>query len=125
METRKLLQLFIGPPLYNYEWSYFKEYEKYIQNQMQTKIPSFINERHVLHFDSNFESGNLDSAFLVQENEYNLLMKVDTNTKGNSFWFYFRVSNARPNSTIKFNILNFSRDLKLFYQQGMNIMTLK
>ena len=52
-------------------------------------------------------------------------MKVDTNTKGNSFWFYFRVSNARANSTIKFNILNFSRDLKLFYQQGMNIMTLR
>jgi hypothetical protein len=50
-------------------------------------------------------------------------MKVDTNTKGNSFWFYFKVSNLRENQCVKFNILNFSRDIKYFYERGMSIMT--
>ena len=57
-------------------------------------MPSFINENSILQFDSHFECGNLDSAYLVNENEYNLLMKVDTNTKGNSFWFYYKVTNG-------------------------------
>jgi hypothetical protein len=34
----------------------------------------------LLQFDSNFESGNLDSAYLVNIQEYNLLLQVDTNT---------------------------------------------
>jgi hypothetical protein len=79
----------------------------------------------LLQFDSNFESGNLDSAYLVNENEYNLLMKVDTNTKGNSFWFNFKVANGRPGLTVQFNILNFSRDIKHFYNVGMKVMTMK
>lgn len=97
---------------------------------MKTQFPSFINERQILSFESNFECGNLDSAYVMNENEYNLLMKVDTNTKGSSFWFYFQVSGlwklpkSKKGRTIKFNILNFSKsDLKNFYSQGMNIMT--
>jgi hypothetical protein len=59
----------------------------------------------------------------VNENEYNLLMKVDTNTKGNSFWFNFKVYNGRPNSVVTFNVLNFSRDLSNFYSEGMGVQT--
>ena len=75
---------------------------------------------------------------MVNENEYNLLMKVDTNTKGSSFWFNFKVrgiwksSNKQKNGhvntdrsrVIKFNIVNFNKsDIKGFYQNGMNILS--
>ncbi|CDW76366.1 zinc carboxypeptidase family protein [Stylonychia lemnae] len=129
-ETRKLLQIYLrnsaaGIKNENLEREQFREFYNYSMNQMETKIPHFINQHTLLQFDSHFECGNLDSAYLVQENEYNLLMKVDTNTKGNSFWFYFKVNNGRPGQVVKFNILNFSRDLKHFYNQGMNICVLK
>jgi hypothetical protein len=35
-----------------------------------------------LTFDSSFESGNLDMAYRAREDEYNLYMRVDTNTRG-------------------------------------------
>ena len=35
-----------------------------------------------LLFDSNFESGNLDMVIKTKEDEYDLYMRVDTNTKG-------------------------------------------
>ena len=50
-------------------------------------------------------------------------MKVDTNTEGNTFWFYFIVYPARSGQTITFNVLNFTRDQSPFYNKGMNILT--
>jgi hypothetical protein len=115
------------PPLDNF---YYSDYLSYLKKESLTNFPSYINERNLLVFDSNFEGGNLDSAYVVNENEYNLLMKVDTNTKGSSFWFYFKVrgvwkSKDKENGRIvKFNIINFSKsDIKNFYQNGMNVMT--
>jgi len=35
-----------------------------------------------LVFDSNFESGNLDMVIKKKDFEYDLYMRVDTNTKG-------------------------------------------
>lgn len=35
-----------------------------------------------LRFDSAFESGNLDSVFEIKPWEYDLYMRVDTNTRG-------------------------------------------
>lgn len=68
----------------------------YLYRDEQTILPPRINQRKLLQFDSNFESGNLDSAYLVNEQEYNLLCKTDTNTKGNTYWFYFKVLNWQP-----------------------------
>jgi hypothetical protein len=39
----------------------------------------FTNE---LEFDSSFESGNLDMVLKIKEFEYDLYMRVDTNTRG-------------------------------------------
>jgi hypothetical protein len=39
------------------------------------------NPDDVVIFDSDFESGNLDLA-IEQNNEYDLFVKVDSNTKG-------------------------------------------
>lgn len=100
----------LSPELYNY-----------LSKDMETKLPSYINQKRLLQFDSNFESGNLDSVFLVNENEYNLLCKVDTNTKGNTYWFYFKVLNWTPKAQATFNILNVARDLAPFYNRGLQV----
>lgn len=99
------------------------ELYSYLSKDMETKLPNYINQKKLLQFDSNFESGNLDSAYLVNEENYNLLCKVDTNTKGNTYWFYFKVLNWKPGATVTFNILNVARDLLPFYSKGMNIWT--
>ncbi len=49
--------------------------------------PMLISSR--VTFDSNFESGNLDAAIEVSPNEYDLFIRVDTNSKGHNNWFYF------------------------------------
>lgn len=83
----------------------------YLKKDIGTVLPSYINEKNLITFESNFESGNLDSVYLVNENEYNLVMKVDTNTKGNTFWFNFIVYPARSEQVVTFNIINFTRDM--------------
>lgn len=99
------------------------ELYSYLNKDMETKLPNFINEKNLLQFDSNFESGNLDSAYLVNEQEYNLLCKTDTNTKGNTYWFYFKVLNWKPRAKAVFNVMNVARDLSPFYSRGMQIWT--
>ena len=95
----------------------------YINTPIDTQFPNFINQKNILRFDQNFECGNLDSAYLFNENVYNLLMKVDTNTRGNTYWFMFKVSNFKIGQTYKFNILNFTRSMEIFYKDGMNVVT--
>jgi hypothetical protein len=91
-------------------------------------VPQFprdlhVNKRQLLVFDSNFESGNLDSVYLQNIDRYCLLLKVDTNTKGQSHWFNFKVQNWYPGQICTFSFLNLVRDLSSFYSKGMNILT--
>ena len=51
------------------------------------------------------------------------MMKVDTNTHGNTYWFYFKVSNVKVNLEARFHILNFTRSMKKFYSSKMNVLT--
>ena len=95
----------------------------YLGKEIQTKLPSNIDDECVLDFDQNFEGGNLDSVYLVNEYEYNLVMKVDTNTKGNTYWFMFKVNEFLQGAKYKFNIMNFTRNVEKFYSSGMNICT--
>ena len=55
---------------------------------------NYISKINSLLFDSNFESGNLDCVIKINENEYDLFMRVDSNTKGHTSWFYFAVNNT-------------------------------
>jgi len=50
-------------------------------------------------------------------------MKNDSNTHGNTCWFYFKVSNLIVGCQYRFNILNFNKKLENFYLNGMNILT--
>ena len=73
-----------------------------------------------LIFESRFECGNLQAAYKMNENLYNLVVQNDTNTSGYSQWFFFRVKNTKKNSTIKFNILNLMKAYSLF-NKGMQL----
>jgi predicted MPP superfamily phosphohydrolase len=74
--------------------------------------PSFSED--VLIFDSKFECGNLDHVEMINKNEYDLYMRLDTNTDGHMHWFYFSVSGLQGRRLVKFNIVNFTRNSNLF-----------
>lgn len=95
----------------------------YLKQDLDTRFPNYINQNKILAFDQNFESGNIDSVYVHNTEEYNILMKVDTNTRGNSYWFYFKVTNFRVGQRYSFNVYNFTRSMDKFYQQGMNVLT--
>lgn len=71
-----------------------------------------------LVFESRFETGNLRRAIQVYEFEYDLILKYDYNTKGNTQWYYFSVSNTREGKTYRFNIVNMMKPDSL-YNYGM------
>lgn len=72
-----------------------------------------------LRFDADFECGNLDLVIYVNPVEYDLLMRVDSNTKGHTAWFFFKViPNNNTCQKVKFNIINFGKK-ELLYKDGM------
>ena len=73
--------------------------------------------KDLLTFDSTFEGGNLDAVMKVGEKEYELLMRVDSNTRGHLSWYNFKVT-AETSTTIKLSIINFTK-LKTLYSSGM------
>lgn len=74
-----------------------------------------------LLFESRFESGNLLAAFKMNENSYQLLMQNDSNTKGYSQWFFFRVSNTKSGMNVKLNMINLMKQYSL-YNKGLKIL---
>lgn len=73
-----------------------------------------------LLFDSTFESGNLDMAIQVAPDEYDMYMRVDSNTRGHHQWFYFKVHNQNKVGAVRFNFVNFTKRQSL-YSQGMRV----
>ena len=86
-------------------------------HQSDLDIPS----ENILHFESRFECGNLCIASIVDQTEYDLYMQNDTNSGGNTQWFFFRVTNTKDKANIKFNIKNYSKQDSL-YNKGMKIL---
>ncbi len=54
----------------------------------------------------------------VFDNEYDLILQPDLNTRAHTQWFYFAISNTRAGVPYKFNIINLMKDDSL-YNQGM------
>jgi hypothetical protein len=52
--------------------------------------------------------------------EYDLSMRVDSNTKGHTCWFFFKVSNFTEKQRVRLNLVNFSRG-ELSYELGMKV----
>ena len=91
----------------------------------QSVQEQFVDGRKSLVFDSDFESGNLDIAALTNFNrndEYDLLIRLDSNSRTHQQWFYFSVDSTNRgkyrNTKVRFNLLNFTKPRSL-YQQGM------
>lgn len=54
-----------------------------------------VGQQLGLKFDSDFESGNLDLAALTfadRDDEYDLILRLDSNCRGHQQWYYFSVS---------------------------------
>jgi len=77
-------------------------------------------EEKVLKFNGLFETGNLDQVNIISSEHYVIKVRPDINTYGTSQWFYFSVSNTTALATVKFEIINFTRKMKL-YRAGMKI----
>ena len=73
---------------------------------------------YTLIFESRFECGNLRRAIQVYEFEYDLILSPDTNTKGYTQWYYFRVANTKVGKLYRFNIINMIKPDSL-YNHGM------
>lgn len=80
---------------------------------MDIKRIDQISNGEILEFDSKFESGNLDKVVMVKLDEYDLFMRVDSNTKGHHQWFYFKVK-SKIKKQVKFNIVNFTKKRSLY-----------
>lgn len=77
-----------------------------------------IPHEKTLKFNSKFECGNLHKAIKVNENEYNLLLEYDAETKGYTQWYYFAVQTYKPNHTVRLNLVNLMKYESL-YNNGM------
>lgn len=75
-----------------------------------------------IQFDSNFESGNLDEVVQLSKTEFDLYMRVDTNTRGHLQWFFFSIAYGQSyqNQSITFHINNFTKPGAL-YSNGMRV----
>ena len=83
-----------------------------------------------LIFESKFESGNLQIAYLTERKDeegsitdidkYQLFLSNDTNTTGYNQWFFFRVSNTKKGKKVNFSIMNLLRK-RSKYQNGIKI----
>ena len=90
----------------------------------------------MLLFDSHFECGNLNSAYLVTSNRdserasanhshsfYDLYMNEDVTSAAGAQWFYFSVSGNRAKQKVTFSIRNFYKPESLF-NEGMRPLVL-
>lgn len=71
-----------------------------------------------LIFNSAFESGNLDCVIKLQQKEYDLFLRIDSNTRGHTSWYYFSVKNMSYRGSATFHICNLTKPCAL-YEQGM------
>lgn len=69
-----------------------------------------------MKFDSNFESGNLEMVRERETNNFDIIIRNDSNSNSNVQWFYFRVTTpeAKLMGTVKFNIVNLTKKVSLF-----------
>ena len=80
------------------------------------------NKDNELLFSSKFESGNLRYAIKLSNNEYDLILRPETNSMRTYHWFFFRVKinnftssdKLNKNKIVKFNIINLYKKTSLF-----------
>ena len=108
----------LKPTLKNRYFKNLKPWYKPYQFASTKKNSSQSDMDDVLLFESRFESGNLKEAIQIDRSEYELVLKPDYGTKGNTQWFYFKISNTRRYREYIFHIINFMKPDSLF-NEGM------
>ncbi|KAK3593957.1 hypothetical protein CHS0354_040690 [Potamilus streckersoni] len=86
-------------------------------DRVAVELDKTIDDKTLI-FEARFESGNLAKAVQVGDYDYELWLRYDLYTKKHTQWFYFAVSNTRPNVTYRFSIVNFIKPDSL-YNFGM------
>ena len=79
---------------------------------------TLVIPNNTLRFSSKFESGNLQKAIKINDNEYRLLLEHDTETLGYTQWYFFSVKPYKNRHKIRFNITNLMKYESL-YNEGM------
>lgn len=109
---------------YSYYWKYRERYSlnlaivrEAVRNVGKQDRENVKLEKGNYEFDSAFESGNLDMAVRVKKSEYDCFIRSDTNTKGHTNWYYFKVKN-KEEGPLKINICNMTKTRNL-YMRGM------
>ncbi len=72
----------------------------------------------------------MDCAVRLRAQEYDIILRVDSNTAGHVLWYYFRMKNAEQSSkTIKLNLVNLRRNHSAYervtfevYARGCDLM---
>ncbi|KAK2949852.1 putative Cytosolic carboxypeptidase Nna1 [Blattamonas nauphoetae] len=90
----------------------------YEQPDLKVTAPISPGDTEVTVGNVMFECGNLKKAVQVYQWEYDLTLRIDTNTKGHTQWYYFTVTNVRKDVRYKFNVVNFLKPA-FMYSNGM------
>ncbi len=100
---------------HNYEnpYPHNKKMEQLFSSRNGLPLTTKVEESY-LTFNADFEGGNLDVAIQCESNEFDLFMRVDTNTRGHTNWYNFTIENHEFVGTVKFNICNFRREKSLY-----------
>ncbi|CAK55630.1 unnamed protein product (macronuclear) [Paramecium tetraurelia] len=114
--------IYLSQPFYNTKQIHMLINNTEEQQDFEIQIPKIYRPfvgmiKQGMKFDSNFESGNLDRVDQISNDEYNLYMRIDTNSIGHSNWFYFKITQNEQRK-VKFNICNFTKPQSL-YIKGM------
>ena len=99
--------------------------EPYNRNNYKMFKYQNYNLNNELLFSSNFESGNLRYAIKLNSNEYDLILRPETDCIRTYHWFFFRVRlnelstsfNFKGNKIVKFNIINLYKKTVLFSEK--------
>ena len=99
--------------------------EPYNKNNYKKFYYQNYNQNNQIFFSSHFESGNLRYAIKVNSNEYDLILRPETDCIRTYHWFFFRVSlndlseqlKESNNKIIKFNIINLYKKTVLFNEK--------
>ena len=94
------------------------------ENYKNFKFQNY-NQNNEILFSSQFESGNLRYAIKLNSNEYDLILRPETDCMRTYHWFFFRVNinefttsdKLKENKIIKFNIINFYKKTVLFSEK--------
>ncbi len=100
--------------------------QPYDKNKFKDFVYRNYEPNNELYFSSNFESGNLRYAIKINSNEYDLLLRPETDCLRTYHWFFFRVCinelstshKLQENKIVKFNIVNLYKRTVLFSEKA-------